>query len=210
MLNIPFYANTGPDPNQCFQVSMKSVLDYFLNKEFDVAYLDQITNRKKGKWTTPSQIVPALYDLGLNLRYYSKIDIKPFLEGESFIRKQYGEAADKMLGFIDVDVTISSIKNLLKYDLFAIKKLGIPEIEANVKNKFVQMAIIDWFKITEVDKPYQGHMVIITGFDDENIYLHNPGPLKAQANMKVTKEKFMEAFNANGTDNDIVVIYGRR
>lgn len=210
MLDVPFYANTAKDGSQCYQVSMQSALRYFLGKEFSVEYLDEITHRKEGLWTSTSQIVSPLYNLGLNLRYFCKNDIRPSLGGEAYIRKQFGPNAEKILSHIDVDVMVESVKNLLNYDIFEIRTLTLEEIEQNIRNNCVQLVLVDWFKITKKEGAYQGHMVVLTGFDDDSIYFHNSGPAMAQANMKVKKEVFMEAWNANGTENDVVVIYGKR
>jgi hypothetical protein len=190
---------------------MQSVLKHFLGKEFPLDYLDKISGRKPGLWTGTVQIVPPLYDLGLDLTCYSKTDIAPMLEGEAYIRKKYGpEAADKVLKLIDIDVVVNATKNAMKYDIFRVGILKLSEIEDNIRKGYVQLALIDWVKIIGAQKPYQGHMVIITGFDDDNIYIHNSGPMLAEANMKVKKELFMEAWNVVGTDNDIIVVRGKR
>ena len=117
MLNVPFYANTY-DPNQCFQIAMQSVLKYFLDREFSVNELDILTHRKEGEWIGTMQLVPPLFDLGLQVRYFSKTDIKPYLRGEAFIREQYGKYANKILKLIDIQTVVDSAKNLLQYDIF--------------------------------------------------------------------------------------------
>ena len=123
ILKIPFYENKG-DGNQCMQVAMKSVLKHFLDKDFSLAELDKLTGRKENLWTWTSQVVTVLHDLGLKVKYYSKSDLEPFLEGEPFIREHFGEDADKILKFTDVPVVLESIKRLLKYDIFEKIKLS--------------------------------------------------------------------------------------
>jgi len=208
-LNLPFYENEG-DGSQCMQVAMQIVLKHFLNKEYSLEELDSLTKRKKGKWTSTSQIVSALYDLGLDVKFYSKEDLEPFLEGEPFIRKHYGKDADKILKFIDLPVVIDSIKNLLNYSVFEKKKLDFSEIEEHMKKGRVPLMLIDHNKITGKDDKYQGHFVVVTGFGEESVYYHESGPKAPEPNKNVPKSKFIEALNANGTDNDTVIVYGRR
>jgi len=208
MLNVPFYANTG-DGSQCYQVAMQSALKYFLSEDFSVETLDKLTNRKKDKWTATTQIVPALYELGLKVRYYSKTELEAALSGEKYIRETYGADADKVLKIVDVDALVESARTLLKYDLFEQKVLSLEEIEEHVRKKHVPLVLIDWNKI--IGRPsYQGHFGVITGFDEENIYFHQSGPATPTPNMKITKSTFMEAWNVKGTDNDIVMVYGKR
>ncbi|HLC32239.1 MAG TPA: peptidase C39 family protein [Candidatus Nanoarchaeia archaeon] len=209
LLSIPFYENNG-EGNQCVQVGMKSVLSYFNGKEFSLEELDFLTGRRKGLWTWTPQCVAVLYKLGLDVKYYSKTDLKPFLEGESFIRSLYGPDAEKMLQFTDVPVVIDSIRKVLRYNIFEKKKLSLEEIETVIKKGSVPLVLIDNNKIAGKTGSYQGHFVAITGFDDNHIFYHESGPKSPQANKKVVKSLFIEAWNANGTDNDLVVVSGKR
>jgi hypothetical protein len=206
---IPFYENNG-DGNQCMQVAMKCVLKHFLDKEFSLDELDKLTGRKKNLWTYTPQIVSALYDIGLDVKLYSKEDLEPFLEGEPFFRKHYGKDADKILQYTDVPTVVKSTQTLISKNIFKKRILSLKEILNNLNKGYIPMVLIDYNKITRKDGFYQGHFVIITGFDDENIYFHESGPTNPEPNKKVKKEFFKEAINANGTDNDCVIVYGKR
>jgi hypothetical protein len=210
ILKVPFYANTSGDGNQCYQVAMQSTLKYFLGKEFSLEELDKLTRRKDGKWTATSQIVPTLYDLGLNVKLYSKSDLEPALAGESYLKKMFGDDYEKVVKFIDVEVFVDSVKHLMKYGLFEKRILDMDEIEEHIRNDHVLLVPLDWSIILGRTGPYQGHFGVITGFDDENIYFHNSGPKDPEPDMKIPKGTFIRAWNANGTDNDIVVVYGKR
>ncbi|EKE06802.1 MAG: hypothetical protein ACD_18C00275G0001 [uncultured bacterium] len=209
ILKVPFYKNTG-DENQCMQVAMKCVLKYFLDKDVSLQELDKLTGRKENFWTATPQIVSVLYDFGLDLKFYSKEKLEPFLEGETFIRKHFGVDADKILKFTDLPIVIKSVKKLLSYDLFENKILSIADIQEHLKNGNVPMVLLDHNKIIDKNDYYQGHFVVITGFDKDNIYFHETDQDNTEPNKKVRKEIFEKAFNANGTDNDCVIVYGKR
>ena len=70
--------------------------------------------------------------------------------------------------------------------------------------------LIDRNKIVGKEGFYQGHFIIVTGFDDQNVFYHEYGPENSEANKKVLKSTFIDAWNANGTDNDIIIVYGKR
>ena len=209
ILKIPFYENNG-DGNQCMQVGMKCVLKHFLDKDFPLDELDKLTGRKENLWTYTSQIVSVLYDLGLDLKFYSKEELEPFLEGEPFIRKHFGKDADKILKFTDVPTVVKATEKLLNYNIFEKRILSVKDIEEHIKQGHVPMVLIDYNKIVRKEDFYQGHFVVITGFDEEHIYFHESGPKNAEPNKKVKKEFFEEAINANGTDNDCVIVCGKR
>jgi hypothetical protein len=206
---VPFYENKG-DGNQCMQVTMKSILKHFLDKDFSLEELDKLTERKTGLWTWTSQVVIVLYDLGLEVKYYSKSDLEPFLQGEPFIRKHFGKDAEKILKFTDLPVVLGSIKKLLKKDIFEKRKLSFNKVEAHIKQGDIPLMLIDHNKIVGKEGLYQGHFIVVTGFDDQNVFYHESGPKNPEANKKVLKSTFIDAWNANGTDNDIVIVYGKR
>lgn len=210
LLDVPFYPNTTGDGNQCYQVAMKSVIKYFLNKEMSSEELDKLTKRKEGFWTYTPQVVPPLYDLGLNVKCYSKSALEPFLEGESYIRKYYGKDAEQILQHTDLEAMIWSIKNMQKYNLFEVRVLRYEEIEKHLREGHVPICLVNHKVILGKEGPYQGHAVTLTGFDSDNVYLHDSGPKDPTPNMKVKKQVFIEAWNANGTDNDVVITFGKR
>jgi len=208
-LDLPFYENKG-DGQQCMQVAMQIVLKHFLDKEFSLEELDLLTKRKEGKWTWTPQIVSVLYDNGLDLKYYSKIDITKFSGGETFIRERYGADAEKILSYTDIPILLFSIKEMMNYDLVSTDVPSFKEIENHISQGHVPMILIDYNILEGVEGSYQGHFIVVTGVDDEFVYYHESGPGNAEPNRKVSKQKFIDAWNANGTDNDVVIVFGKR
>lgn len=209
LLKIPFYKNEG-DGNQCLQVAIQSVLKYFCNRDYSLEELDTLTRRKKGFWTWTSQGVIVLREEGLGVKYYSRTDLKPFLKGEPFIRKHFGKDAEKMLAFTDLPITLESINKLLKLNIFERRTLSFAEVESHLTQGHVPIMLIDHNKIVGKDGLYQGHFVVVTGFDADYVFYHDSGPQHPEANKKVRKSTFIEAWNANGTDNDVVLVYGKK
>lgn len=208
LLNIPFYQN-NKEGNQCAQVAMQSVIKHFLNKEFSLDELDKLTGRKPNLWTWTSQIASVLCNLGLNIKYYSKTDLIPFLEGESFFRKNYGEEANHMLKFTDLPVLINAIKNLKTHNIFEKKISNLNEIENHLNQGHIPIVLVDGNKLANKKGNYMGHFITITGFDKQNIFYHESGPLNPEQNKKVSKQVFIDAWNSNCTDNDIIIVLGK-
>ena len=189
---------------------MQCVLKYFLNKDYSLGELDKLTKRKAGLWTWISQMALALHDLGLDIKLYSKTDLEPFLEGEPFIRKHFGADAGKILKFADLPVAIESIRKVMSHNLFEKRKFSFNEIERHIKQGHVPLMLIDHNKLIGKKGPYQGHLAVLTGFDKQNVFYHESGPKKPEANKRIPKKTFMRAWNANGTDNDVIIVFGKR
>ncbi|MBI2084393.1 MAG: hypothetical protein HYT70_02175 [Candidatus Aenigmarchaeota archaeon] len=79
-LKVPFYASKEYEENP--QVVMKTVLKYFLNKEFTISQLNKHT-RREGFFVWTAQIASVLHELGLKIKFYSNLDLKSLLGGES-------------------------------------------------------------------------------------------------------------------------------
>ncbi len=210
LLKVPFYKNDA-EGIQCLQVAMQIVLKYYLNKEYSLKELDKLTGRKKGFWTWTPQIITVLFDLGLDSIYYSKTPLEPFLKGESFIREHFGQKdAEEMIKNSDIPVIVESIKKTLDYSLFQTKDLQIADLEKALDNNQLPMVMIDYNKLILKDEPYSGHFIVLTGYDAENIFYHESGPRDIEPNRKISKEDFLRAWEANGTDKDCIIIRGKR
>jgi hypothetical protein len=206
-LDLPFYKNDG-DGNQCLQVTLKTAIKHFLNIDFSLEEMDELTGRKPGFWSFPSQGVMVLHRLGLDVDYYSREPLEPYLEGESHFRKLYGKDADKILKFTDMPVVLNSFREVLDKDMFQVKILLFEKIEEFIRQGYLVIMNIDWNIIEGIVDDIEGHSVILTGYDLENVYYHDSGPSTAEANRKVNKEIFIKAWNA--ADNDVIVVKGLR
>lgn len=209
ILELPFYENNG-DGEQCFQVAMQIVIKYFLDKEYTLEELDQLLKRKHGKWIWAVQVVTCLYNIGLNVKYYLGDPLESFLEGEKYIRERYGKNSEKILEKSDLQVIISSIKNILDYELFEKRVLSLPDIESLIERGFIPIVLIDYNVIIDKEGAYQGHALVVTGFDDEHIYCHESGPDNPTPNKKIPKDLFIKAWGGEGADNATVVVFGRK
>ena len=208
-LNVPFYANDG-DGSQCGQVTVRTAIKYFLNKDFSLQELDKITDRKTGYWTWTTQMASALHDFGLKVKYYSKENLEPYLQGEQFIRKHFGKDAEQILKHTDLPILMKSIHTIIGQQIFEKKELSLEDIESHLSKGHVPIVCIDWNKTVGREGLFAGHYVVATGFDKENIYYHEAGPTNPTANKKLLKKIFIEAWNANGTDNDVIIVFGKR
>lgn len=192
------------------QVCGRIIIKHFLSEDYSLDRLDELTERKAGLWIYTPQIVSILDDVGLKTKFYSKENLEPFLEGEAFYRRHFGKDADEIVKHTDILGVSKAIRKLLNYDGFKNRKISFGEIEGYIKDGHIVLILIDNNKISGEDGFYRGHAVIVTGFDNNNIYYHDSGPRDAGANKKARKDVFVKAMDANGTDNDCVVVFGKK
>jgi len=204
LVDIPFYIN-NKQGNQCLQVTMKTVIKHFLNKDISLEELDKLTGRKDHFWTYTTQAITVLHDLGLKLKYYSIEEFEPLLEGEPYIKKHFGKNAERILKFTDLPVLIKSIKKSLELDIFEKKALKLDDLEEYLEKGAISIINIDYNYIKE--GLFVGHYVIITGFDNDHIYFHNSGPDNPTPNQKVKKDILLKAWDA--AERDVIVVFGK-
>jgi len=86
--------------------------------------------------------------------------------------------------------------------------LSLEELLGFVTKDSILIILLDWNIVkTRKEKGYQGHFVPVVGFDEQNVYIHNHGLNDTQEFMPVPKNIFDKARKADGTDEDIVIVY---
>ncbi len=209
-LDLPFYQNNS-EGTQCAQVAAKIVLEYFLGKIFTLEELDQMSGRRGQDYTWTTQIVAALFDLGLDLKYYSSDQLEPYLEGESYIRRRFSEDnAGAFLQVTDMEPFLKSVKYVLVNNLWEPISLTLEDIVSHLNNGHVPISAVDLNKLYEREGPFDGHAIVLTGYDDDNIFYHESGPEFVEPHKKVSKSRFNLAASLGTNEGETVVIYGKR
>ena len=188
------------------QIAMQSVIQYFLNEVYTLDELDKVTGRRKGKWTAVSQGVLGLYQLGLKAEAYCASD-------EPDLRVRYGKDAEKIIKNLDMAVAEEYSEKAVENNLIQVKRLRFDEIEKDIEEGYVPIMVIDLNVILDgKSRSYNGHSVVVTGFDEKYVYYHEPGYFLSgpRAHKRVPKKLFLKAWNANGTDNCVIIVYGKR
>ena len=86
------------------------------------------------------------------------------------------------------------------------KTLVLKKILGFLTENSIPIVLVDWnVIINKKEKGYQGHFVPVVGYDNQNVYVHDP---EEQKGFKaVQRNIFDKARKADGTDEDIVVVY---
>lgn len=194
--NVPFYPNTKDDTH-CVQACFKSILKYFLNKNFSFKELDKLTKKAKGKGTWFFPMYLELSKIGFDVREIYEFDYVKYLsEGKNYLYKNFPKVKVewylKNSNLLDVKDYIRSALKVIKHEN---RKASLTDFERLFSDGYLVVSDINYFALQR--KPgYASHAVVIYGFDRDNFYLHDPG-LPPRKSLKVRKKLFQKAGGDN-------------
>lgn len=85
------------------------------------------------------------------------------------------------------------------------KDLSLNELLGYLSTNSIPIVLVNWL-VAAGKEGYSGHFLPLSGYDDEYVYVHNPGIANAQAYLPLKKDLFLRAWESKGTDKDTVVI----
>jgi len=196
LINLPNYSN-NIDGTNCAQCVALSVLKHFFPKrKYTIEELAQKMKKKPKLWTYTHQILMLLWKEGLEAKMFSNFDLKDLLEGEKYILKNYEEAdAKAILKNIDMPIMLETLKKALTLNLHTKKNITTKDLTCWLDKGYPIIVNVDWSILYEIKAPYDGHFVVLLGYDKDCFYFHENGSLKAHAisNQKVNKKRFIKA-----------------
>jgi|SRR5579884_649798 len=194
--NVPFYPNTEDDTH-CYQAALKMLLKYFLpEKEYSWEELEKFSAKKEGLSTWPTQAYMNLLKMGFEIIDMDEFDNQRFIKlGESYLIEKFGEEVARWQ--VQMSDLAQERRLMEEYETYHKHQFKLPEIE-DIKKSLDQGFLVMCTVNSEVlnhKSGYIGHIVLIYGYDDKNLYLHDPGlpPIEAR---KVSYEEFRKAWES--------------
>lgn len=208
--NIPFFSNT-PDDTHCFQAVLKMVLKYFQpDRDYSFEELDKFSDKVPNMWTWATRTLINMQKMGFDLINMESFDYLAFSKnGKNYIENKFGQ---------EMAIAQEQNSNLQKEMIDAsefVKVFGnnfiLPEIE-DIKNYIDQGYVIGCnVNIEKLNKNsgYAGHFILVFGYDDNNLYLHDPGH-PPYPDRKVSFNEFTHAWAYPNHDNQNLVAFKLR
>lgn len=193
-LDIPFYPNT-PDDTHCFQAVLRMVLKYFLpHEEYTWKELDKMTAKKEGLWTWPMAALLELRRKGFEIASVEVFDYGRFArEGPDYLYEFLGdEVAQAQVEHSDIQQERRLAREFVQ-EVGVDKRIpSMTDIVTMMNDGYLVTCNVNSHALR--NRPgYAGHYVLITGYGDSELVLHDPGlpPLKNRA---VSAEVFERAW----------------
>lgn len=191
---VPFYANTEHDTH-CVQASLKMVLGYFEPEhEYSWGVLEKITAKDDHHWTWPSAMLLWLIGNNYEVKVVDLFDYEEFAEkGARYIYENLGDEVGKAQEKnSDIRLEQERAKQLIgKVD----KNNEIPtqaRIRQSIENGYLVLCRVNSCVLNGVEG-YVGHSVIVKGFNDSGLILHDPG-LPPLQDRFVSHDEFEKAW----------------
>lgn len=184
----------------CGPTALKMVLDYLDKKEYNKEDIQNLVDSEKSGVTWTLGLAKCAAQMGFDVEFYSKnLGFNPENYELEFYKKNTEENQSE-----------EKLEKLKKESIeFGVKlrekSLNLNEILEKINENNIAIILLDWSKIRKIDQ-FIGHFLVIGGYDDKNIYVHNQGKINPKENLQIPKELFEEARKSIGTDEDIIFI----
>ncbi len=195
---VPFYKQTNPI--NCGPISLKMIFSFF-GKDKPLEEIEEKCRMKEGKAVSTVHLAICAVELGFKIKLFSR-SLTPVMENldANFVKKN----AEGNY----IEIVNSMIEELKERDAELIEKsISLEEILSYLSETSIPIVLLDWNVIFPRFSGYNGHFVPVVGFDKENVYIHNPGLADSLEFMPIKREIFDKARKANGTDEDILIVF---
>ncbi len=196
-VNIPFIKSEKDI--ECGQRVLQMVLAHF-GEEHSLEEIGKLEETLPSGLTWTVGIAVAARKLGFPVKIISTTNFSHDDEIE-FYKKNSSDEGQKTLFRLVDESKILGVENIEK-------NMSIEELQELLSEDSIPIVLVNWFSLAGREG-YHGHFLVLSGYDDEYIYVHNPGIANAQNFLPLKKENFLKAWESKGTDKDVVVI-GRK
>jgi len=198
ILDVPFYKQTTP--LNCGATALQMILAYF-GEKVDIENLDKLIKTPQEKGISTIKLAIAASNLGYKTEFLSKRVLFDESNLQLDFYKKYGD--------INPEQSKSLIAEAKQLGVLVEEKsFPLRELLEKLTSNSLPIVLLDWNVIIGKEG-YHGHFVPLIGYDDHNVYVHNHGLSNPSSCMPVPKDLFDQARKAQGTDEDVVVIYGK-
>ena len=191
--DVPFFAN--PDATHCFQAALKMVIASFRpTLDCSWALLDSVTGKVDGVGTWPFAGYTWLHEQGLDVANVELMDNARFAaQGEAYLAELYGPelaaAGVRGIDLMRVQREAAAFVDQVR------QETRIPMMEDVCRTVASGGLVICNVNSRALNgrEGYMGHFVVVKGFGDDGLVVHDPGP-PSTPNRKVAFEAFERAW----------------
>lgn len=193
--DVPFFANTEGGTH-CFQACLKMVLKYFEpTREFSWDELDIISAKHPGKWTWSMAGLLWLQDNGYDVTNIENFEYDEFSKAPvPYMTKMWGnEVAESAV----IHTVISDEVEIAKqFDARVDTVYRVPSIK-DIREQLEEGKLIICNVNSNIlygQTGWTGHFVVIVGYDEKSLIVHDPGRAPGQANRELSYQQFEKAW----------------
>lgn len=205
--DVKFIPNTKDDLH-CLQAAFMMVIKYFNpNFEMDWDEFSRITGFEEGKGTWASAGLLWLNDNGFEVKQFDTFDYEDFARngGDYLIRHAGNDIGNWQIAHTNLPLEQQRAKQLVNARLWEKRIPAIEDAKKFLKQGYLVTCLVNAFSLNSKEG-YFGHQVVVKGFDQKHLYLHDPG-LPPVPNRKIGFDEFEKAWadpNPNSKEMNII------
>ena len=175
--DVPFVGNDENPSDKCVPAVVAMALGYFMpEQKFTMSEVERMCGYVPGKGTWKTQLLLSLNELGFLTRWIEDFDHHKFAaDPEGYLTTILDkEALDWQIKNSDLPLEADRMKQYLDKGLPLEQRKGTRQDIKDLLNG-------GWLVMLEVNENviagtpgYLGHVVLVIGYDDKNVTIHNP------------------------------------
>lgn len=125
----------------------------------------------------------------------------------SIFHKWLGKDYKSQIKFIDLESYNWMVNEGKKKNLFEKRQTTIKDIVKLFSKGHLVSFIVDWNTLKKSEGSYEGHSLLLTGVDDDNVFIHDPdeGPY-----IKYSKKDIEKAYRHPAIEDDVFIAYSKK
>lgn len=198
-ISVPFFKQT--DPTNCVPTVLRMILAYF-DSDPGIDFCESKTGFISGKAAPTIWIATAAASLGYKAKFFStSLRINEKNLGTDYYR-DYSPSKDLL------SQSVQWIEKAKGAGVFLQESsISLQVLLGYLSENSIPAVLLDWNVVNDkTEKGYLGHTVPIVGYDDDFVYVHDPGMSDPRPFVPISRDLFNKARKALGTDEDFVVI----
>lgn len=205
-LNVPFIKQGN---NECGQTCVAMMIKYF-KPDFEpkLDEFNKIIHHRSGKATFPPQNAILLNHFGIKAMSFSSDSISLLSEDPNQFKKWFKKDYKHAMKTIDLSSFEWMVKEFRKKKLFKRRETRFERLVELFWKGYLVCIPVNWNILVGNGKSeYDGHFVIMSGIEGEDILVHDPdlGPFQ-KYNFKFLKK----AWDVPPVADDYFVAYGKK
>jgi hypothetical protein len=198
--DVPFIANTK-DNLHCMQSAWMMAIKYF-KPEFQMDWdeFSDVTGFEEDKGTWAMAGLLWLKKQGFDVIHIASFDYNEFARtgGQYLIKRNGKDAGGWMIRHSNLPLEQKRGSQLAKSGIWNRRVAQISDIKKYLDNGYLVICTINIRKLDKLEG-YFGHVVVVKGYDDKKLLLHDPG-LPGKPDRKVTYKEFEAAWGDPNQD----------
>lgn len=160
--------------------------------------LSQIINRKDGQYSWEYGMLTYFVSIGFDVKFISTFNLQRLCdEGDNYMYEYFGEeAAEDQISHSDMEQVRTDVRKFLESTGVGLdyRIPTVDDIKSLIEEGYYLIPYVNQ-KIFQADPGYVAHTVLVYGYSERGVRMHNPGPPATEAS-EIAWDLFVKAWSS--------------